>query len=179
MKKHYTTAPPELTLNGYKNNKFLRVSNFKFDFIKSLLIIFLLLPVLCKAQYKFQPIPTALMFVAGASKGYADVLKTHYYKFKEVHPNANDNFWDASVSWKNKWADDSYTTEKYLGSSTVFVSLTDGWHMANSFNKVALVGAVTIKLGHKQPFRYYLYDFAIYTLSYSLGFSLVYEGIYR
>jgi len=131
------------------------------------------------SQYKFQPVPTALIFVAGASKGYADVLKTHYYKFKEVHPNANDNYWDASISWKNKWADNSYTKEKFLGSSTVLVWTTDGWHLSNTINKFAIIGAVTIKLGQKQPFRYYLYDFLIYTASYSAGFSLIYEGIYR
>jgi hypothetical protein len=35
-----------------------------------------------------------------------------------------------AVSWKNKWKDDTYKEEKFLGSSTIFVFLTDLWHFA-------------------------------------------------
>ena len=147
--------------------------------MKKLLVILLLLPMLAFSQYKIQVLPASLMFVSGTAKGYADVLSTHYSSFQSAHPNANPQFWNPDKSWRNKWKDGSTTKERFLGSSTVFVATTDGWHLANAVNKTALIGAIVLKMGHKQPFRYYLYDFAIYSAAYSAGFWTVYELIYK
>lgn len=42
----------------------------------------------------------------------------------------NQNFWNPSISWKNKWKNgDRNQGEKFFGSSTFLVWLTDGWHL--------------------------------------------------
>jgi hypothetical protein len=40
----------------------------------------------------------------------------------------NQLFWDPRESWKNKWKED-LKTERFLGSSTIFVFTTDAWHL--------------------------------------------------
>ena len=43
-------------------------------------------------------------------------------------------WWNPNESWKCKWKNGDYTQgEAFLGSSTIFVSLTDGWHFFQHF----------------------------------------------
>jgi len=137
--------------------------------MKKLLLILLLLPIFATAQYKVQPLPVGLMFISGAGKGTADYLQFHY--------EGKSQFWQPDISWKNKWKNgDPAQGEKFPGSSTLFVCTTDGWHMCNMIHKTAIVGAITLKIGaKKKPFRYYLYDFLIYSAAYSAGFVVTYE----
>lgn len=40
-----------------------------------------------------------------------------------------NQFWDNSIAWRNKWKmNDPMNGEAFFGSSTVFVSVIDGWH---------------------------------------------------
>jgi hypothetical protein len=49
-------------------------------------------------------------------------------KFKNLHA------WNPVVSWRNKWKNgDPRQGERFLGSSTVFVFLTDAWHLSQFF----------------------------------------------
>jgi hypothetical protein len=42
-----------------------------------------------------------------------------------------DPFWDPEISWRRKWRNgDPKFGERFPGSSTVFVFLTDGWHLS-------------------------------------------------
>lgn len=135
--------------------------------------ILVLIPTVVMAQYKFQPVPVGLMFISGASKGTADFLQFHY--------TGNSKFWNPDLSWQNKWKnDDPAQGEKFLGSSTIFVTFTDGWHMMNTCNKYSTILAITVQIGgKKKPFKYYLYDFVIYSLAYSAGFVMTYEIIFK
>lgn len=144
-----------------------------------LLIFFLNLPLLIFGQYKLQPLPIALTFISGAAKGYSDVINYRYEEFKIVHPNANDQYWNPDISWTNKWKVGSTTEERFWGSSRWFVPLTDASHILPTISKYAVIGAIVIKIGDKQKFIYYVYDFIVYTISYSTGFYLVYEVIYK
>lgn len=141
----------------------------------------MLLCLQLRAQYTIQPAPVALAFVSGAAKGIADVISVHYDNFSRVHPGANQQYWDPAVSWRNKYKNgDPVQGAKFPGSTTIFVSLTDAWHLCNTVNKAAIIGAITIRIGDKKrPFTYYLADFALYSLSYSAGFWLTYEIIYK
>ena len=53
--------------------------------------------------YKIQPSTIVLLYFSGFFNGYRDVLNYHYYVFKDHHPNANDQFWNPAISWKNKY----------------------------------------------------------------------------
>lgn len=71
------------------------------------------------------------LFMVGACEGFHEELQFHYYKIKAKIPSLNDQFWDPSISWQNKY------NHPYLP-----VSLTDGRHgvalLRNSFTLVAI-----------------------------------------
>lgn len=141
--------------------------------MKVILFVCVFLPLIATAQYKIEPLPVGLMFLSGASKGTADYLQFHYTKYNK--------FWNPDLSWKNKWKNgDRLQGEKFFGSSTIFVCFTDCWHLCNTINKYSCVGAIVLKIGgKKKPLKYYLYDFAVYSLAYSAGFVVTYEVILK
>ena len=64
-------------------------------------------------------------------KAIADKLLFHFHTsiFSNI-PIKYHNFWDPSVSWKNKWKNnDKSQGERFIGSSTIFVMFTDMWHL--------------------------------------------------
>lgn len=75
-----------------------------------------------------------------------DKLLFHYHE--SIFTKLNPLFWNSEISWKNKYKED-LKTPKFFGSTTFFVSLTDGWHLMKwLFNisfSVALIFAFSIK----------------------------------
>lgn len=73
----------------------------------------------------------AVLFISVSAIGKAgmDILQFKYHDFK-FKDKLNPNFWNPSISWKNKYKNlDVSQGEKFLGSTTIFVFLTDGWHL--------------------------------------------------
>ena len=69
-----------------------------------------------------------LAILAGVSEAVMDKINFHFEK--SVFKRLNPLFWDSSVSWKNKWKDgDKSKGERFFGSSTFLVFVTDGWHL--------------------------------------------------
>ncbi|MDZ7877071.1 MAG: hypothetical protein U5L45_05345 [Saprospiraceae bacterium] len=68
-----------------------------------------------------------IICLTGVFDAVKDTLSHHYAQsvFKEL----NGKFWDASVSWCNKWKDCESGTERFPLSSSVLVFMTDGWHL--------------------------------------------------
>ena len=66
-----------------------------------------------------------LLFISGVSKAIMDTLQFHFYKsiFKD-----KGSWWDASISWKNKY--EWFPNSKILTwlISNPFVLITDAWH---------------------------------------------------
>jgi hypothetical protein len=75
-------------------------------------------------------VPCTSMFLSGALDGTIETLSFHYCNgFKSVFPNANDQFWNAAVSWTNKYKNGCpLEGPKFTGSTTYLVSLTDAYH---------------------------------------------------
>ena len=93
-----------------------------------------------------------LCILAGIAKSIQDVISFQYeYSFF----NGCVLFWDEwnpVQSWKNKYKQDEHgrvirkngkPVEKFLGSSTVFVCITDPWHF---FDKLKYVCIFTVAL---------------------------------
>ncbi len=77
-----------------------------------------------------------------------------------------NSFWDESIAWKNKWKDgDRSKGEKYIGSSTVFVFATSGWHLVQEV-LILLIFLV-------------LFGFTLTCLLYWILFKTTFELIYR
>lgn len=68
-------------------------------------------------------------FLACVCNSIMDVLSTRYDV--SIFGNySNQLFWDWRISWRNKWKNgDILQGEKFLFSSTIFVFLTDAWHL--------------------------------------------------
>ncbi len=67
-----------------------------------------------------------LIILAGISEAVMDKVQFHYNK--SIFSKLNGLFWDPSISWKNKWKSD-LKTERFKGSSNIFVFTTDAWHL--------------------------------------------------
>ena len=57
----------------------------------------------------------------------------------------NNSWWSMKESWRNKWKNgDPKQGEAFLGSSTVFVLLTDAWHFFQSIMLTCLIAPIAI-----------------------------------
>ena len=66
--------------------------------------------------------------LAGIAEAIMDTLQFHFHRswFGLLKPS----FWDPSESWKNKYKlNDPAYGPKFFGSTTIFVGLTDAWHL--------------------------------------------------
>jgi hypothetical protein len=78
-----------------------------------------------------------LVSLAAVTEAIMDKIQFHYDKSIFCDKSVNQLFWDPRESWKNKWKAD-LKTEKFLGSSTIFVFTTDAWHLFKFFKNTFL-----------------------------------------
>lgn len=79
-----------------------------------------------------------LIIVAGFAEAVMDKLQFHYDKSIFLR-FANQRFWNPEISWVNKWKNgDPIYGEKFIGSSTIFVGVTDAWHLFKSIRTLSL-----------------------------------------
>ncbi len=132
----------------------------------------------CNAQWKLTKNKIAtgsLMMLGGGAKGFNETLSFHYERFDKAFPHANDQWFNPALSWKNKYKNgDPLQGAKFIGSTSFFVLVTDQYHLNNFIYRAAITSALVIKLGEKQKFKYYVLDFAYYTLCYQAGFAATY-----
>jgi hypothetical protein len=79
-----------------------------------------------------------LVLISGMAESVMDSLQFHYHKsiFKDFE---NQLFWNPLNSWRNKWKNgDPKQGEKFLGSSTLFVGLTDAWHLFKTIHNLTI-----------------------------------------
>lgn len=142
------------------------------------ILILLLLPVTMMGQYKLTKnklITGGLVMVGGAAKGFNETLQYHYKDFQRVFPNANRQWFNPSVSWKNKYKDgDRAKGEAFPLSKSLLVAFTDQYHLNNFIGRSAIVSAIVIKIGEKQKLKFYILDFLYYTFCYQVGFATTY-----
>jgi hypothetical protein len=85
----------------------------------------------------------------------------------------NKLFWNPSESWKNKWKED-LKTEKFTGSSTIFVFTTDAWHLFKFFKNTSLfIGLPLLYLGGFNIILSILIARIVYGLIFTLFFDKI------
>jgi len=92
----------------------------------------------------------AFIILASISEAIMDKLQFHYHKsiFKQNPVKYNQSFWDASISWQNKYKENSMTEPKFYGSTTLFVFMTDAWHLFKFLRNIFLfIGLPLMSLG--------------------------------
>jgi len=109
------------------------------------------------------------LVIAGLAEGVMDHLQFHYTK-----PN---QFWNPNLSWRNKYKDgEKVNGPKFWLSTTILVSLTDGWHLMKSIRTYLLSLAVIFMVAWMNI--YWLYSVAAgvaFMLIFKIFFTLIYN----
>jgi len=118
----------------------------------------------------------SLVFTAGASKGFNETLSFHWKEFHRQFPKANANWFNPSLSWRNKYENnDPEAGPAFPLSTSVLVMFTDQYHLNNFINRLSWGSALVIKIGEgKKPFTHYLLDLLYYTACHQAGFAATY-----
>lgn len=86
-----------------------------------------------------------LCIIAGIAKAAMDV---HSFRYQYSVFTKFKSLFFALDSWKNKYRDgDKSKGEKFLGSTTIFVFVTDIWHFAQFVYRLCLIVAA-LMFGH-------------------------------
>ena len=78
--------------------------------------------------------------LAGICKAIKDTLNFHFET--SVFKNLG-KFWCPAISWKNKYKDD-LITPKFFGATTIFVWITDGWHLFDFLQTIFSIVAIVV-----------------------------------
>lgn len=83
--------------------------------------------------------------------------------------------WDPKESWKNKWkGGDPKNGERFPGSSTVFVAVTDPFHLFQSVFLNSLFVALYLICTHTPSVWVLLLSRVIFGLSFELSYRYLY-----
>ena len=132
-----------------------------------------------KIQWRKEIIPITTMFLAGAVNGINQDILFHYHEFESTFPNANPQFWNPDLSWRNMYLNgDPLQGERFLGSSTVFAGFTDGYHSTILVRNLFITTSICLS-PQTRGWKPFLTKTLIYSLSYGLGFELVYSKLIK
>lgn len=114
-------------------------------------------------------ITISLILLAGICKAISDVLADHFYI--SIFQNWGD-WWNKSESWRYKWKAKE-TGERFPGSTTFFVFLTDGWHLFNMIQYTLIVLAIVLY----EPLVNWWVDAIILKAVFTIVFEIFYRWI--
>ena len=116
-----------------------------------------------------------LIILASICNAIMDVISFHYDN--SIFNKLNRKFWDASISWKNKYVDydkGDKRRKKLLGIN-IAPAFTDAWHFFKSLMIVLIVLAVVMY----NPLFGKIIDFFAIGLIWNLCFGLFYNVIFK
>jgi len=132
-----------------------------------------------KIQWRKEIAPITAIFLAGAMNGINQDLLFHYHEFESTFPNANPQFWNPDLSWRNKYLNgDPLQGERFPGSSTIFAGFTDGYHSTILARNLFITTSICLS-PQTRGWKPFLTKTLIYSLSYGLGFKLVYSNLIK
>lgn len=130
-------------------------------------------------EWKKEALPVLTMFLAGAVNGVNQDLLFHYHEFENTFPNANREFWDPSISWRNKYLNgDPSQGAAFPGSTTFLSGFTDGYHATVGARNVLITTSICLSPRTK-GWKPFLTKTLMYSVSYGLGFELVYGKLIK
>ena len=111
-----------------------------------------------------------LIFVvlSAVCKAVKDTLAFHYGN--SIFSKLNPQYWDLSISWKNKYKED-LKTPKFWGSTTILVWLTDAWHLFDMLGVLCLFLAMI--------FAVCAYVTIVAIIFYIIAMFVVYFGVFE
>ena len=121
---------------------------------------------------------SALSVAAAAlCEGIMDTLQFHY-TYSVFWQFSNKQFWDPSISWRNKYhAADPLAGSRFPGSTTIFVGLTDAWHMFKLLRNMFMTLAVFLMLSAFISSGWAILYAALYRVVYGIIFTVSYRNL--
>ena len=118
-------------------------------------------------------ISIVLLIFAGICNSFMDALKTRY--LKSIFQTWKNQMWvNPAYSWPNKWKNGlKENGERFPGSSTVFVWVTDLWHLAKMLMLVSIMFAVVLY----DPIVAWWIDWFILYCSFTIPFEIFYSKV--
>ena len=114
-----------------------------------------------------------LMIFAGFWNSVMDVLKTRY-NTSIFASWKHQNWLKPSLSWRNKWKNgDQSQGERFFGSSTFLVWITDFWHLA----KMLMLVGIGFSIVMYQPIVAWWIDWFILYCAFTIPFEIFYSKI--
>jgi hypothetical protein len=117
---------------------------------------------------------TAILLIIGfTSYSIMAVLQFHYES--SIFTRLSPQFWDPKKSWVNKWSRFKTHTfrERFPGSSTIFVFLTDAYHLFQFITLNSLILALSINI---EPYHWII-NFIVIRIIYAIVFNGLYNKI--
>lgn len=111
------------------------------------------------------------IIIAGILNSIMDVIQFKWSSsiFNRIRNPSLIKYMNPSISWKNKWKHD-LKTERFIGSSTVFVFITDFWHLL----KMLMIVMIALSIVNYNPIYCTLVDILIYYLLFTIPFQITY-----
>lgn len=133
-----------------------------------------------RINFKALILPAVAGFGGGAALGGREKTLHHWGEFHERFPNANPQFWNPALSWKNKYVDGNpdLGRTKFIGL-TIPAQFTDGYHMMTSANQgFVLLAGGSIFIGRKVSWKEYALRFVASSIGYWAGNELTFRWAY-
>lgn len=117
-----------------------------------------------------------LMFVLLVVAAFAKAVMDRSSEGAPFIWGGSSSYWSKSESWTRKWKHgDRNLGEAFPGSSTVFVFITDAWHLAQFFFLNSLFALIVIR----ETMVSTIVDFLILSVAFRVVFELSYRAIRR
>lgn len=113
-----------------------------------------------------------LLVIAAIIDGQMDTIQFHWDKAPKWMKK-RDRFWNPNLSWRRKWKIGSITEERFVGSSSFLVWLTDGWHLLKWFRNSFICMAAVIALPGNWVviLCYWFFARIVYAIAFELSFK--------
>lgn len=111
-----------------------------------------------------------LQFVSGFSSGLHEAIQSRHW-------GNGKQFWDTQLSWKNKYKADG--SERFPGSTTIFVAATDGYHLTNFIYNSCNVATLAVSIHGNNTWKDVIKKVAISVVTNRVAFYLSYNQIFK
>lgn len=129
-----------------------------------------------------------LIAIAGMFNALYEIIFVFFDQ--SIFRNLNPLFWNPQISWKNKWAQPypqppekkwyyfgfyPRYKERFPYSSTIFVWITDAWHLFKALMLACIMAAIVLYV----PVFGATVDFFVLYCSFTFTFTVFYDYIFR
>lgn len=113
-----------------------------------------------------------LLIISGMARAVADKINFHYDE-SIFFGTSDEYYWNPEISHLNKYfGHDSSLGPAFWGSTTVFVWLTDGWHLFTSISRISMCGAFYL-MGTNLPWWTIIIGYAFSMAVFELFFKKI------